>query len=712
MTVRRRPDGTRLRLLEALEHGAGTTILYALPAVLVAANWLRLEEPRRPQEVFAVVLLALLAALARPVWLRAPAVVAATLVALAAGFRDVPGGLAAALADGALQFFDVTVPFDPSRQAAMHAVTVLAVFAFCLALAFTIAARRGLAASALLVAGAAWPATLGPGGGEPAQGALLLAFVLILLVGCRPGADRVLRPALATGAVALLCAVVASSSPAVAKDAFLDWKAWDPYTQAARVTVSYVWDSDYTGIRFPKRRTPVLTIKAPPRSLYWRATTLDRFTGYGWAEDLSVALVPPGTSADMADPLLPRRARNSRRVRQEVTVEGLRDRHLVGASIPVAYDARDLPPVTYAEGGIALAPHELSRGDRYSVWSVAATPTPRQLGASRPLYPPALLASASLNVVPTVRVPPFGTRGREAVVRSLFREYDYDERLAPYAELYAEARRIVGNPRNPYAAVIALESWFRTAGGFIYDERPPAAVEVPPLVDFAVRTKRGYCQQYAGAMALMLRYLGIPARVAAGFTSGVYDQDQGAWTVTDHNAHTWVEVWFHGYGWLPFDPTPGRGALAGSYTVSSRSFDSPGAAEVAVGAAATAIDILRNFGEAGAPGSRGPLIQGERAPGAATTTDAQDVTGLWVLLATMVCAVAFLGLGKLAVRRSRYLTRRDARGIAAACRRELVDFLVDQRVEVPRSASLGDVAVLLEQQLDVRAARFAAEAGA
>ncbi len=68
-------------------------------------------------------------------------------------------------------------------------------------------------------------------------------------------------------------------------------------------------------------------------------------------------------------------------------------------------------------------------------------------------------------------------------------------------------------------------------------------------------TRSGYCQHFAGAMALMLRYLGIPARVAAGFASGTYSKDH--WTVTDHDAHAWVEVWFAGYGWLPFDPTPG-----------------------------------------------------------------------------------------------------------------------------------------------------------
>ena len=57
-------------------------------------------------------------------------------------------------------------------------------------------------------------------------------------------------------------------------------------------------------------------------------------------------------------------------------------------------------------------------------------------------------------------------------------------------------------------------------------------------------------------MALMLRYLGIPARVAVGFSSGAYDPKEHVWNVTDREAHAWVEVWFTGYGWLPFDPTP------------------------------------------------------------------------------------------------------------------------------------------------------------
>src|SRR4029079_17313038 len=149
-------------------------------------------------------------------------------------------------------------------------------------------------------------------------------------------------------------------------------------------------------------------------------------------------------------------------------------------------------------------------------------------------------------------------------------------------------------------------------GNFAYSEKPRQIRGTPPLVAFVTRTRAGYCQHFAGAMALMLRYLGIPARVAAGFTSGAFDPDKndssrGLWRVKEHKAHAWVEVWFKGYGWLPFDPTPGRGNLGGPYTSSSISFDAPGAEKV-LKASAMAAGVLG--GVLGHPGQSGPGAAG------------------------------------------------------------------------------------------------------
>jgi Transglutaminase-like enzymes, putative cysteine proteases len=137
-----------------------------------------------------------------------------------------------------------------------------------------------------------------------------------------------------------------------------------------------------------------------------------------------------------------------------------------------------------------------------------------------------------------------------------------------YVPLARFADEVAGQARTPYGAVARLENWFVASGQFRYSNHP--FVIKPALVGFVTTTREGYCQFFAGAMALMLRYLGIPARVAVGFAGGKTEGDHRVWLVSDRDAHAWVEVWFKGYGWLPFDPTPAvpgssrRPSLAGT----------------------------------------------------------------------------------------------------------------------------------------------------
>ena len=201
------------------------------------------------------------------------------------------------------------------------------------------------------------------------------------------------------------------------------------------------------------------------------------------------------------------------------------------------------------------------------MWSYAPRPSPASLVRSPPRYPPGLTRYLQLGR-PTA--PSFGEPGRSAEVDALFRDQRYQP-LWAYRGVWREAQRVTARARSPYEATVAVERWLRSDGGFVYEERPPLAVGLPPLADFVERTKQGYCQQFAGTMALMLRMLGIPARVAVGFTSGTWAK--GRWTVTDRDAHAWVEAWFAGYGWLTFDPTPGRGTLSATYTNASDSAD-------------------------------------------------------------------------------------------------------------------------------------------
>jgi hypothetical protein len=234
--------------------------------------------------------------------------------------------------------------------------------------------------------------------------------------------------------------------------------------------------------------------------------------------------------------------------------------------------------------------------------------------------------------------------------------------------------------------VLARESWFRQGGRFSYDEQPPPVpAEIPPLVRFVTETRAGYCQHFAGAMALMLRLLGIPARVAVGFTSGV--PADGAWDVSDRNAHAWVEVWFPRQGWVPFDPTPGRGTFSGTYTFAS---DSP-----------TAVAALRR-GQRTSAGDDPADIRS--TGGSAAAGDGRPSIFSLALVGGALLVVA-IGLVKWVVRKARYLTR-DPRRIAAASRRELEAFLRDQGVPVPECATLDDLRGLVERRLGVRGSRF------
>ena len=699
-----------------------TLLLYAVPALLLASGWLRVEEGNAPRGEFALVALLALAPALAPSWrARVAAAAVAALVSLRVAFdvsplearpfdarHDFFGPLVSRFADGFLEFYDVTVPFAPEQHARMHGVVLVAVFGFSLAVALAIAARRPLLAVAALVTGAAWPATLVSGGGL-GRGALILAAVLTLLAagGARP--VRSYRPALLAGAVLVAAALAAGASPAVAKGEFLAWKQWDFYDRPQDpVSVRFVWDANYGGIQFPTKETTVMTVDGVDRAFYWRATTLDTYDDGRWYENLALI----GSTSDVADltsdPYLPAAARDRRRWRRaDVTIRALADERLPGPTMPVALDPRGLGEVDFHPGGVATVDRVLDREARYSVYFYAPRPTPAQLAAVRPTaLRRRTLEAAYLEVAPGAAVLPFGAPGREQEVQALLERGWLGASLLRYRSLYETAKAVVRRPKSQYAAVVALEDWFRRTGGFTYEERPIVSWGVPPLVEF-LRRKEGYCQHFAGAMALMLRYLGIPARVAAGFTSGAYDRSKERWTVTDHDAHAWVEVWFDGWGWLPFDPTPGRGQLGGTYTTASPRFDTQGAREV--------------FEAAGIP-FRGPGVDTERTlveggrdlPGdlaAAARAGDRGASLLRLLVLVAAALVLAIALAKTVRRRARYLSR-DPRRLAAACRAELVDFLLDQGVDVPRSATLEELGGLVERTLRVDAVSFVRAASA
>ncbi|PFG18472.1 transglutaminaseTgpA domain-containing protein [Serinibacter salmoneus] len=129
---------------------------------------------------------------------------------------------------------------------------------------------------------------------------------------------------------------------------------------------------------------------------------------------------------------------------------------------------------------------------------------------------------------------------------------------AVHPQVVALAEQVTAGAETDFARALALQQWFTDTGGFTYSLSVADGSTGNRLLDFLER-KVGYCEQYASAMAVMLRSLGIPARVVVGYSAGTTNAD-GVTEIYSTNAHAWVEVEFDDAGWVRFDPTPADGS--------------------------------------------------------------------------------------------------------------------------------------------------------
>ncbi|GHG29282.1 MULTISPECIES: transglutaminase family protein [Amycolatopsis] len=124
----------------------------------------------------------------------------------------------------------------------------------------------------------------------------------------------------------------------------------------------------------------------------------------------------------------------------------------------------------------------------------------------------------------------------------------------------AKTEQLIAGASNDFDRATAIWRYFTAQQGFVYDTKTAPANDADALADFILNGKRGFCEQFASAMGVMLRVAGIPSRVAIGFTPGVQVNDY--LSITTQDAHAWVEAYFGDKGWVTFDPTPlsdGRG---------------------------------------------------------------------------------------------------------------------------------------------------------
>jgi protein-glutamine gamma-glutamyltransferase len=703
-------------------------VLVVLTTLLVSVSWLRVEKIGVSWREWAPMLLLALPPIVAAAFVRSRLAVAgvlavSTLFAASTAFeislsearprdpqRDFFGPVLDGIRNGLLDFYETQLPFDRIDFPLMHSLVLLILFGFVALVGMLVMARKPVAAALALVVAIGWPATLVPPDYPLRAGAVALAGVLaILFLLRRDEPARGIAQAAGVGVVLIVLAFVASSSEAIAKPAFLSWHSWDPYDRPTPpVSVDYVWKANYDGISFPEEPTTVMRVKVSgsKRSLYWRATTLDDYTGQVWDEELQLEEPEQREQIDALEesPFLPRAAADEDNwVRQEVTVEALRDTHLLASGQPVRWRPGTDAPVADAAGDVVVVPDGLKRNQRYTAWSYVPRPNPSQLNAFAGDYPAQMTRYLEVAYDP---VPEWSARGRDTLMAVFFEAEHADNfEVTALESLYDAAQGVTSDAQSPYEAAVFLETWFREAGGFTYEEQPPAPLGgQPPLVYFVNESKQGYCQHYAGAMALMLRLLGVPARVAVGFTSGTYNGDEKEWVVKDTNAHAWVEVFFPRFGWIPFDPTPGRGQLAATYSVFAQDFNAGDAADIGIASrletlAPLRAEAIRSQANIGLPGG---TASGSGGSGAVGTVADRGPSLIAVLALVLVAAYLAVVLLKAARRSARFATR-DPRALATACRRDLVGYLADQGVAVPASATLPQIGATLERYYAVKA---------
>ena len=122
---------------------------------------------------------------------------------------------------------------------------------------------------------------------------------------------------------------------------------------------------------------------------------------------------------------------------------------------------------------------------------------------------------------------------------------------------------------NAYSALKLLESHLSDQSVFTYSISNTPIPANTDVVDWLLQTRSGYCTYYATAMAVMARQLGIPTRVANGFSQGHYDVTHHTWIVDGQDAHSWVQAYIPSFGWVNFDPTPGFGPNAAPHATPS-----------------------------------------------------------------------------------------------------------------------------------------------
>ena len=582
----------------------------------------------------------------------------------------VPDGLAAGS--------DAGLPVSAAAEPALVALLDIALVLMAAAAAWQIVVRRRPVLGLIVVGvGLAYRWTVEPPASGVAAGALSLAALTVVLALSGWEASAPIRPlrhvagAIVLGGVTVAMAAGVGAGPAQAGHPLWNWKQWEiggPGGSGSAGGGGLDLRQRYGKLQWPSTPRVVATVESE-RALSLRAISLQEFDGIAFAlsETGGSAALPivGGTLTLAPDPVGPL-------VSQRVTLVGVSSPVLLAAGRPERVTGLLASTADLVGDGIRLDT-SLDPGETYSLRTRVPRPGPADLVNAGP-YEPASVPPGSTQLRAVFYGTPVDTPlwGSGAPAPA-------DAALGVYSQVRELARRVVGDAATPYAAVNRIEAYLRSR--YVYDEAPPYPTALPPdwptdwpgqdppLVDFLFGSRRGFCQHFAGSMAVMLRSLGIPARVAVGYTGGSYDSAIDRWRVLDRDAHSWVEVWFPGYGWLPFDPTPGRSAAnpasvsSPDYAPTRREINLGGIADAAVDPPSPATTTPPRRPAVVTPAGTAPAGDGGGGP-----------DRRWALL--LLALPAAFAPGRRALRRIRGRRGGDERSRVVAATRELETALV------------------------------------
>lgn len=338
-------------------------------------------------------------------------------------------------------------------------------------------------------------------------------------------------PVLRLGLVVVVLAVTIGALagprlPGSDAEAVIDWRARGG-EGGNRSTVSPIVDLQK---RLVNQSDDILFVVEADRPAYWRLTSLDQFNGQIWSSD--------GTYGEAEGSLDSERPQAEDAPRAPRNVQQFSIRSLSAIWAPAAFEPRRL---LSASAGLrwdgtssTLITDQADDSDQMAYEVVSETP----------LVDPIDLDRVLPNTADDIG----------------------DEFVGLPADFPAvatdTAQEVTSGASTRYEQALALQEFFRNQFTYSLEVDPGHGDEA--LVRF-LDSRSGYCEQFAGAYAAMARSIGMPARVAVGFTPGDEDPNEpGRYIVRGRHAHAWPEVYFTGVGWVPFEPTPGRGNPDGS----------------------------------------------------------------------------------------------------------------------------------------------------